>query len=75
MSEYSSYVPMIFVCPIPQNEVILPQRKNESKHLCLSIARKIFLSNVASSHKWYLGFLPYKMVYDQPQTQKPSIVG
>ena len=25
MSEYSSYVPMIFVCPIPQNEVILPQ--------------------------------------------------
>ena len=25
MSEYSSYVPMIFVCPIPQNEVILSQ--------------------------------------------------
>ena len=42
MSEYSSYVPMIFVCPIPQNEVILPQWKNKSKHLCLGIARKIF---------------------------------
>ena len=42
MSEYSSYVAMIFVCPIPQNEVILPQWKNKSKHLCLGIARKIF---------------------------------
>ena len=42
MGEYSSYVPMIFVCPILQNEVILPQQKNESKHLCLGIARKIF---------------------------------